>query len=351
MNSRTRTPGQWQLVSCSGLLAILAVACAPVTASTRAHLSGQGDTAMCRWTEVRRLAREIPDHIHFLSANTALAMESGCVVKSKDGLASWTVVACLPHDMDVSREEPRLVRFTSATSWVVVVGRNQLLRTNDGGGTWRSSVFEHAIVRDVQFADAMVGYWVGEIVIPGNRVSRGAVFGTRDGGAIWTERPIGEDRPYSWRVLGVLTRGADDLWIVGDVVLRSGDGGKTWQKPAIDDGSVGELRNVSIRFGTAGVGWITRVPPENFYLTVDAGETWAAVRLRYPLSEDALRFVAPQDGWAAFGDVYHSSDGGRVWEKVFPFDGNESGLYVGLEYVADGVLIAYGKNEVAYCRY
>jgi len=133
-----------------------------------------------------------------------------------------------------------------------------------------------------------------------------------DDGHTWTARYTGDDR-----MISVDAVGADHAWALGqDVVLATGDGGRTWHP--VGEPDQGTLRMVHFIDGQNG--WGTTAG--HLYRTADGGQTWT--RRDAPCGGEAVCFTGPDDGWAAEGPhVYRSTDGGDTWQPAFtvPSDG------------------------------
>jgi len=112
----------------------------------------------------------------------------------------------------------------------------------------------------------------------------------------------------------------------GSTVLRTADGGATWQKLTVS-GEVLDFRDIdAINAQTAYVLSIGNGPASRIYKTADAGKTWD---LQFK-NEDAKAFLDAMTFWDAnhgivFGDsvdkqfyILITTDGGRVWSRVPP---------------------------------
>lgn len=130
---------------------------------------------------------------------------------------------------------------------------------------------------------------------------------------------------------------------IGDAILYTNDGGKTWTENfKIDDahkaelkffkGKVAELRDVF--FINEVRGWVVGKGKNSIILhTTDGGLTWtyqesglrpftvrnpkAGKSVDLPKNLYSVYFATPQDGWAVggFGTIIHTSDGGLSWER------------------------------------
>ena len=110
----------------------------------------------------------------------------------------------------------------------------------------------------------------------------------------------------------------------GSTVLRTTDGGTTWQKLTVTSDAL-DFRDVdAINAQTAYVLSIGNGPASRIYKTTDAGKTWT---MQFK-NEDPKAFLDAMSFWDAnngivFGDsvdgqlyVLTTNDGGRVWSRV-----------------------------------
>jgi photosystem II stability/assembly factor-like uncharacterized protein len=112
---------------------------------------------------------------------------------------------------------------------------------------------------------------------------------------------------------GQLVRFIDDKrgWVgAGPSLLATNDGGRTWRT---------QYKNVAvflqIDFIDAKRGWA--VSCDLLLRTTDGGEHW--VPLKQPDQPIvAVDFVSPQIGWglSRFGALYHTTNGGKSWERL-----------------------------------
>ena len=158
----------------------------------------------------------------------------------------------------------------------------------------------------------------------------GRFLWSEDGGQKWQDRTpkalAGEellgsyflDAEHGWFVL----RDPDRSQIS---VLRTQDGGKSWQQQALDTASVDLAQMAaegSFDFIDAHTGWLAfkLQSSSNFslgelYSTDDGGMTWK--RLNLPIGE-AVHFIDAKRGWTIGGvagnELYRSTDGGQTWQ-------------------------------------
>ncbi len=142
--------------------------------------------------------------------------ERGHILISTDGGASWKQARVPARALltAVHMHDP-------STGWAV--GHDAvILRTDDGGDTWRlmhRAPEEERPLLDVWFRDERNGFAVG---------AYGYFLVTRDGGGTWSSRAISKD---DFHLNKLVPAGARRLFIAAEagVAYRSDDGGETWR--------------------------------------------------------------------------------------------------------------------------
>ena len=249
-------------------------------------------------------------------------------------------------DVQQSGVQTRLydVSFADPRNGWAVGEQNTILRTTDGGATWkRLGEAARAVLRRVAFQSPTDG-WIESQV-------GAALLHTRDGGETWQPAtpirassfgagvPLGaawvlvdtigvwrsDDQGQTWQKLGGVPRNdyaslaaIDDKRLVlggdrGRIALTT-DGGATWSERVVP----GDAGVEAIQFVTPQLGWITRryAPP---LATIDGGATWVAEQV--PISSatpiTALRMVDAQYGYLSTNyDVLRTANGGRTWSST-----------------------------------
>lgn len=250
--------------------------------------------------------------VHFLDKNRGWAAGSGgTLLETSDGGVTWTKVSTMTKD---TLRDACFV--DDHTGWLVAErdvyklktndeARSYLLRTDDGGLTWRAVYLEgvdpNARLVRVIFSDLANGWVFGET---------GVVFATRDGGAHWTP----QSPPTKHLLLGGAFFDSSRLWLVGAgaTIIHTSNSGATWQKGFVKDDTTGRFNATS--FVGDRLGWAVG-SGGRIVVTADGGRTWHVQRSNVDTDLFDVKFINASEGWAsgAGGTLLRTVNGGRHW--------------------------------------
>jgi len=173
--------------------------------------------------------------------------------------------------------------------------------------------------------------------------SRGHILVSNDGGANWTQSP---QVPTLALLTAVTMLDAGHAWAVGhdEVILRTSDGGATWQK--VHESTAAQRPLLDVWFADAQRG-IAIGAYSAYYVTADGGRTWTPQPFVAAAAATAAAGAASADGEpppdyhlnrivaaggrlyiaAEAGHVFRSDDQGASWHALpLPYDGSMFGL-------------------------
>ena len=262
--------------------------------------------------------------IHDISFPTPLvgyaAAELGQVWKTTNGGSNWTEI------MNVGFPYYWYGVHALSANEVVISGFNDsnfegVLRwSHDGGSTWSDDIIltTNGWSFRVRFANRHSG-----LVVDGlNLNAANAAHYTRDGGTSaidWTADVPDPNGGWFGNQFSLLSN--LHARMSGITYCASGNGGGTWScGPAIDSVFDGPVFFSNDHAGWVGGGEISPSVEGWVHRTTDGGNTWSGRTLDGPWPIRELRFLTPQIGWAAGGNVftgvggaYFSHDGGQTW--------------------------------------
>ena len=185
----------------------------------RGHILISDDNG-ANWKQAQVPARALLTALHMHDENTGWAVGHDAVVlRTDDGGETWRLVHRAPEE-----ERPLLdVWFRDKDTGFAVGAYGYFLATRDGGETWTS----RAISKD--------DFHLNEIVPAGPQrlfiaAEAGVVYRSDDGGESWRELPS----PYTGSWYGALGLGEEELMVLGlrGHLFRSEDGGGSWTQVA-----------------------------------------------------------------------------------------------------------------------
>jgi photosystem II stability/assembly factor-like uncharacterized protein len=255
------------------------------------------------------------------------------LMRTSDGGSSWQEIQYGCFDKGV------LDFMSSDTGFVVYTAPDQLFyKTVDGGLNWEMFItgFDFEPL-DMKFSDYNNGLISGE----------GHLIRTNDSGNTWTEANTGTNG-WSTTFHAIEYVSIDTVFVAGakmdtTTILRSFDGGNTWDVNAI--GNYGVAKDIFFRDKqTAFLACYNTI-----LKSIDGGNTWEATILNTtnPIDFRSIQFPSQDTGFAV-GDgllenMMKTTDGGNTWNVI------TSGITSGLNavYFSDNNTgLIFGENGV-----
>lgn len=138
----------------------------------------------------------------------------------------------------------------------------------------------------------------------------GTVIRTADGGKTWEYQATDTDFTLS----SIYFRDSKNGWAVGDegIIIHTQDGGKTWVKQK----SPVSYFLMGVYFADTTNGWIATERTTILH-TQDGGKTWAKQFSDRDFILKSVSFSDQRNGWAVgeYGFIYHTEDAGVTWKK------------------------------------
>ncbi len=264
--------------------------------------------------------------------------QDGLILATTDGGKTWAKQESNAtfEDGDGSVKRAYLFNVDAAdadNAWAVG-DRSVLTSTSDGGKTWRSRkvamegdlsggqslAAADPILYDVKFTDKQNGWIVGEF---------GKILRTKDGGETWKEQTKTLldgtgffdllDLPT---LFGLSARNTENAVAAGleAHIARTKNGGERWTYDKVDGGEVkmvDPLYDV-IEFAD-GSGWAVGAAGQ--VVKTEAGsDVWTRANIGQEVATwlRGVSFSDQQYGWlvGGYGLIYHTEDGGKSWLPV-----------------------------------
>ena len=276
-----------------------------------------------------------------------VAGDDGYLASTTDSGKSWT-----QYPLNTT-ENINEIYFRNDDNGYLVAGRKMFI-TRDAGRTWqeiriyRSGEFGNARPEflSIRFSDKKRGYVIGSVQRKSGNdevVVDSLVMRTEDGGDTWRRITV----PSKTELFHLDFDGNSRGWIVGDggLILASNDEGNNWSRQ--DSGTSMPLYNVDFRDKNDGYvvgksGTILR--------TENGGATWERVGTNFKDTFLRVDFADDKNGWIVgyAGTILRSSDRGKTWiRQESPTSERLYGLYMGKKYGwavgAKGSILSFKK--------
>ena len=250
-------------------------------------------------------------HIHFSLCLVALGL-----------IAFSTGAAAVNAEQSQASDDLFSVTSLPSGVWYAVGVAGTLLSSNNDGRTWKARKIAEAQpfgwldLYSVRFADEKHGWICGE---------QGLVLRTDDGGKTWRRQPTGVNEEL-YRLAPGDSKNAIAVGTNG-IILYTNDGGEHWQA----NRQKGELDYFDATMPEAANGWVVG-EFETILHTSDGGKTWETQRggKRANFRAAALFSISFRDGQEGLvtgqgGNFFSTSDRGKNWRSIPPT--NDTSMY------------------------
>jgi len=243
----------------------------------------------------------------------------GKIKKTTDGGKSWT-----EQQSGTTQTLWSLFFVNSSTGWVSG-SNNTILRTTDGGTSWKNISIQSDTAKTftaIHFADNNNGWVVSNY---------GQVYHTANAGQSWTKQA-----KWDMNVPGIISFVDSQTGyvkpLVGNYLLKTSNGGKSWQRQELNIEMYWEK---DMYFINPQTGWICndRLASSVYedyasvYRTNNGGETWTLLKTLPDRQLNAIFFANEKIGWViGMNKIYFSDDGGSEWS--LQFDASKQNLFL-----------------------
>jgi len=199
-----------------------------------------------------------------------------------------------------------------------------VIKSVDNGNSWQKlNTNSINTIYSIEFYNSLSGF----LGLDGEGILK-----TNDGGITWNRPYYVDEHPGN--VHDIVLFSADSLIIGGNYsgLHESCDGGVTWQEmPKI---STNDIEIEQLDFVTRKIGWAKVIEFENghgidrLYKTTDGGQTWSIITSTIPLLTDiyAVNFTDSLNGYVqgykyvagAYFNKLKTTDGGITWSRIPP---------------------------------
>lgn len=285
------------------------------------------------------------DDISFVDENTGWYVNGyGKIFHTKDGGKTW----------EKQLEKPgsffRTVAFLDQNvGFLGTVGTDYfrnvtdtipLYATKDGGKSWKPISYKGPYVKGLCAIDVVKEQYINHgkidykthIFAVGRVGSPANIMMSHDGGDTWTSKSMNSDCKmlFDIKMLDknngfVCAATSEDISQSNALILRTSDGGATWQKVYQSDRPFETTWKIS--FPTKNVGYVTiqsynpdpNVKQQRVAKTIDGGKTWKEINLVEDAGarEFGVGFIDENHGFVGtMSSGFETKDGGATWSKI-----------------------------------
>ncbi|MGD0998001.1 MAG: YCF48-related protein, partial [Thermoleophilia bacterium] len=246
------------------------------------------------------------------AAHGWIGTADGDVLKTTDGGVTWRTLK-----LAATYKESVTVDFVDATHGWAGGTKGRIWKTADGGKTWTASPQDglnpQEFVVQIDFVDRSDGWALAQ-----DDWGDSMVVATSDGGLLWRPVPTGDQV-----TTGIRASSAASVWLVGQsydnldlqnptVFMHSSDGGLRWETSTVA-APANPLAVAAHGDAVCAVG-------DGILISSDAGATWRSASSGQQYWFSAASAVTATDVWAVdtVGALLHSTDGRRWVEQDSP---------------------------------
>jgi len=286
-------------------------------------LAWTASTAQGTWSRIDVPTDDFLRAVYFTDSLYGWAVGNlGTIIHTSDGGETWVL-----QDSQTGNEITdifflnRDLGWASSLNYMVSPYGTVLLKTENGGEDWVSIPYpeENIFINCIIFRDSLNG-WMGG--------SPHAILRTSDGGQSWQQAAVDTSILAFFPVLSI--RFYDDnygyacggLFEIAGVIWRTTDGGESWQ--AIDPvyAPADEVHELHLYDSLHVIG--AGGDPDfgygvAFIRTDDGGVTWDYEEIGLQGNAFDLDFRTPMEAWAPLGQkrkLIYSLDGGDTWTEI-----------------------------------
>ena len=293
--------------------------------------SKDDDKRLTQWESLTIPTNQTIIDIDFYNDNFGIAVVPiGNLLRTTDGGNSWKEISIVTDENFMS--------CYALSNEQIFVGRNRFFKSNDGGDNFKElgqdQIDYSSSIFGIYFYNSQIG-----VVLKGS-----SLYKTTDGGQNWTVK-----YPYfgSSSLMEVLEQ---TIYLAGGITFdnvaygemhKSIDGGDTWQKINLPT----EIRNsqiTAINFLTSDIGYISTFE-NKIFKTIDGGNRWKKIsKLTFGIVSD-MDFENVNSGYLTSNNkIYRTNDGGVTW--TIDFESNEEVFYI--ERTPNNTVFVTGRNGV-----
>ena len=232
--------------------------------------------------------------IHAFNQTTAITVGNYTVIKTTDGGVTW-------KNISTSTQYNFTIQFFNATLGFIL--GSDIHKTTDGGETWTK------ITPTISaFYNSIKIFSPDSIYVGGSYGNTLYFLKTTNGGTTWNSTTVSTKSGIS----SMFALNPQYIWIghfKDGSIWKSTDGGTTWGQTLTGAGQY--LTDIYFKDTTSGVA----VSELGLYATTDGGKTWG-VKTVAGSNSGKFSFIDANNGWLRGSSLSKTTNGGTTWTAV-----------------------------------
>jgi photosystem II stability/assembly factor-like uncharacterized protein len=279
----------------------------------------KGNTNEIKWPP-----SNIPNSSFFVNADTGYVVGNrGAIVKTTDGGDSWK------EQKNVTYSNLNSIFFLNNNIGYACGTDSTVVMTMDGGATWKTLNSIYAItLMNINFPTDQIGYSLGD----------GDILKTTNGGDDWKIYGVGIGDPKLYAFKGLYFLNAD-TGFVGNYgqVYKTTDGCQDWEVQDFKSQGVKFVESIKFynyRIGIVAAGY-------KILKTTDGGQNWIVGDV--PTATHDIAFIDTSNIILVGDEIHKSTDGGKNWRFITSYTYR---LFNSVFFINNLIGCAVGENGI-----
>ncbi|HEX8196088.1 MAG TPA: YCF48-related protein [Pyrinomonadaceae bacterium] len=277
---------------------------------------------------------EVLREVSFIDEFNGWGINSHSIWRTYDKGSSWKkILSVQDKQLDSFNIEANITRIQAVSKNKILFlnSTKGLMETTESGDDTKILISsDKGIIRSFRFLDENNGWVVGQSNTKNKGHWDAIAYKTRDGGKSWQPIQLNLLKDCDCSFYDVLLLNEENVFLVGDVVMETRDGGVTFKIAEGGDSLADKIFGIPVSINSLGneLLWILSNQGNKFLVSYNGGKTWEAKSLPYETLINSLLFLDNQRILALAGNkTWESFDSGSSWKRKQEINNDVYSLY------------------------